>query len=642
VPRQPLPDVPGSSPGLDLITAGLEIGGSIAAPLKMARAVSELPRVIRLGAQAVGAGVGATAGSVIGNTLVTPPPTRQEFLTRVGAAGTAAAIGEPVGQGVAKVAGKMLAPFASRITETGQQVIEHLKGVVSPSQVVKHHLLSFAENLGKYSIFGGEPFNKLYTKQAQLLEEDATRIIRQFGPRQTREASGEAWQALQGAARQRADEAADVLYADLDRIAEQQGATVSLERLVARAAEEDATTPLMAQALTGKAGQMPAVIARTGTEVIPSNVPGGEEGIRKSLGMPTEGPVGGPAGELLERILTIAKITPEKVQARTLSFTEARRAKSAINAVWADAVRTGNSKLKGVAAQFLETLDEDMAAAAGGADSELGKAWRAADTAWRDLKQTFDEGVLAQVAETEPRLVMDTIIKPYRVKEIVEARDAVGEEAWRHVQVAKAEDLLMENGKLATGEQILGRLHDHSAETLAAVFPRGTDKAFWQLGRVLEQIQRKQPGTASMYIQLAQGSAATAVLMGRGDYATAGAILLGPAAISRILLSPVARRYLTTGLAQGPMGKAATAEGARAASQLLAWLAKEGLVESRGRVGGPPPQPAPDASGRGGGPGPLGSGPPVGGASTGASTSGGPPPARGGGPPAPPPRPTPR
>ena len=573
-----------------------------------------------------------------------------------------------------------------------------------------------------------------------------TGIASRVGPAATVEDTGKAWQRLQEAARQSDVSVGNALFSEVDRLAATGGELVSLERMVAQADAEDFKVPEMARALTGKAGQLSGVVRRTGTEVVeqedpvqaamlasgiePGKLPGGITSGRQA------GPAEFAARDALLEALKRAEVPVEQLESRVLTFTQARNVRSALGEIIRDADRSGNSRLKGVASQFFKTIDEDMEAAAGGPDSELGKAFRTANNLWRSMKETFDEGVLKRAAEVEPRLVLDAIVKPGRVDEIWKARNTIGAEGWqkiaarhfqslltdektgaqvagkelakrlnllkpetldaiyggktagelaqlraalmgseslaaqaaagqkavidasftptpahravssiiqkgavapiekmravvgddiwRQVQASHAHDLLDDGGKLISGGKLLERLNKLTPETLKAAYPRGTDQGLWQLGRVMEQLQRKQPGTGSMYIQLAQGGVASGVFLGTGDYKTAGAILLGPAAISRILLNPLARKWLTTGLLQGRGSQFALEQAPRAATNLVAWLTREGLLPSSGRGGGPVPSPV--ESGRGGGAGPLGSGF--------GTPSGGPPP-----PPGPPPGP---
>jgi len=747
-----------------------------------------------------GSVVGSGAGEVVSmalESLVGAPPELDEVQTRIASGLTAGAVGEGIGQGIIRGGRRLLAPFARKVTDAGREAVEFLGGHITPAQVTESRGLAVAENILEGSFFGGGRYSQFLKQQNDLLRERADEILDQFGPRVTNEQAGgtlrnalsgpatlaeaqaarhqgsaraaadaavvnrqglqsqvgptipteqagAAWQSLQEAAHDAARSSASALYDEIDRAAG--GITLGLEPLLSVAATQKRRVPEMARAMQGKTGQLPGLVERTGTEVVEGSDPVFEGAIRRQV---ESGDMTGvqaligadamtqntPEGALMLAFQR-AGITPEQIQARQVTFSQAHRIRSEFGKLQREAERRGDGQLKYYAGQYFAAIDEEMTAAAGGQGTPLRKAYDQANAAWKTMVRTYEDGLLAEVADKEPRLVVDALVRPGRVADIQLAKKAVGKEAWRLVQAAHLDSILRDNtgnwvtgkelakriqtltpetldavyersgsghlmdlvanldeqaafsgraselskeagdlrarlapahrmvadaieagkieevaklrklvgvedwkevqsafgqkllkGKsptdLVSGKELMTRLQRLTPETVAEVFPRGTDDAFWQLARVLKQVESRQRfgGAGRTAIQLTQGGIIFGALTG-GVKPAAAAILITPPMVVRAMLTPLGRQYLTTGF-KAPAGSPTAA---RAASNLLAFFVREGFL-SQAPEGGvrQAPGTTPGSSGRGMGPGPN-------------TGQGGPPPTIGPPPPGPPPQ----
>lgn len=137
----------------------------------------------------VGGVAGAGVGTGIGDyTIANPISQHRRGVTQsteqdIDQAKTAAisgavgeGIGAPVAAGVTAIAKKAYAPFASKMTVMGQQILDRFKTpagstrtAVMPSHVTDSTLANAAENAGRNAVFGGEPFKEA-TKLAREVE----------------------------------------------------------------------------------------------------------------------------------------------------------------------------------------------------------------------------------------------------------------------------------------------------------------------------------------------------------------------------------------------------------------------------------------------------------------------------------------
>lgn len=230
------------------------------------------------------------------------------------------------------------------------------------------------------------------------------------------------------------------------------------------------------------------------------------------------------------------------------------------------------------------------------------QASKAAQTALRStVKDAKAAGTSPQIrylrklVQADPDAVVDLITQSKRPLPVRLVRNAVPDTVWKNVQARVTEDLLEDlHGKaLATRISAMGK------DTLREIYPGGEDQGLQELSRILSQLQTTKEGTGKMWIQLSQAGAAAAVLRAGVFFGTpekgaagAGAILLGPAVLAKIMLSKTGRKWLTTGLTATPGSQLAT----RAASHLAAFAAGRPIAEgiSQGFSGSTGTTPPPD------------------------------------------------
>lgn len=424
------------------------------------------------------------------------------------------------------------APLAGSMTPEGREAAEVLDGAVTPGQTMGEDATGVhtIENVFSGSIFGRRPYTRVIQEQARRLRQRATQIIDSFGahrapeeagqvitgalgrqadavaarsaahteagaammgraqsrrqqlraamgPRRTPEEAGRIWQDLQTARYTAEKEAADVLYGEVDRLSELAttfDARVDLSGMLDEVAAIEREMPEMARVLSGKGGALPGVVKRTGEEVIPSNNPEALAAMESLFSTKAGTGLQTPEGQALQLALQRAGITPEKVQARKLSFVEAHRVRSELGKLVQEASDRGNGTLKYTSSRFFSAIDDAMTDAARQAEVAgvpgLREAYDEASGAWKHLRQTYDEGILADVAQKDPYLVVDRLTRAKSVADIEQARAAIGDEGWQAIQSAHLDQLLRDANGWASAKTLRSRLHKLTPETVQAIY----------------------------------------------------------------------------------------------------------------------------------------------------------------------------
>jgi hypothetical protein len=209
--------------------------------------------------------------------------------------------------------------------------------------------------------------------------------------------------------------------------------------------------------------------------------------------------------------------------------------------------------------------------------------WRAANQLVAIGKTGTNNRYMSELIDTaEPESIVDKVIRPGQSSRIRNVRTKVEHairkgkadpETWRAVQGEYLHRLLKDSSVtdpltgIVNGQRLLNVLNDFGDEALKEVFPGGSHVQLRTLARALATSQRpEKQGFGGVAMRLAQFGALIEVVgdpmtlfgaesesgYGSGRNQMAGAILLGPAALSYVLTNPRAARHLTTGLTSIP------------------------------------------------------------------------------------------
>ena len=353
---------------------------------------------------------------------------------------------------------------------------------------------------------------------AEHVNDITTALRSNAGPRVGQEATGTIFKASAAAAEQAAREVSRDLYQTVDHLAG--GAVVSLDP-VSAAAQDVVKGRGLALDLQG--GKLKSTV-KTLAEAGPGEAPPTPTGVAAAQAALTRGTItqGGkevavppdhPVMMGLRQALEGAKVSPEDLadghitfgQAQEVSSELGKQAYTASQSAEAHAAQTERALL-----QIKSSLESSMETSAGGKDSPLYQAYRAATDHYRDTVSAYNRGILSQALTKEPRLVSRALLQPGRVAEITDLWSRVSPEAKQAVQGQWMHDLLDRSP-----EGVVKELQKWTEPTLGAIFDKATTSQLTDLqGSIGQAADRadefgaaqKALGTASS----AQGKAITA------------------------------------------------------------------------------------------------------------------------------------
>ena len=517
--------------------AGAVVGGARGAPTT----ALGLPGVV------VGAGLGAAGGQALAETtrplLTGEAAPFGESVARTGITGMLGTLGEGAAQGALRMLGKVLAPFAKKVTPEGMKAKAALEtvgvgGALTPAQMTESRTLDIFESVTETSLIGGGRMQAVRKKLTEegvpaLVDDMLTRLGTTMTPTQigqlftqNRTAALTAFRAARGA-----------LYAEVDRLAK--GVVVDTRPVVNFLRENLARqSRSVERALSGAGVSMDDLTVAIA----------GQKGRAPETTFRI-------AQEIRSKLLMVSRRKPLSVDDEA-------------------AVR--------VAGKIASLIDEQMEAAGTRMAPDALAAFRVANEFTKAGSERLENELIRAVAKRaakQPSTVVPILAAPNKADILRSVQKAVDASTFERMQEALTTEVVRRAADpktgIVSGGALLRQLKTLGQETADLVFKnRG---AVEDLGKMIDSLERKvsKEGTGRIFIQLAQAGAATElifhpieILSGQRAATRGGAvtILLGPAALGRLFTNPVGVRWLTQGLRSGP----GTAGFFRAMAQVVA------------------------------------------------------------------------
>ena len=496
-----------------------------------------------------GATYGAALGGAAGRVL---PEITRPFLTGeaskpadpLAAARTGAFEGaaQLVGGQAGRVVQRVLAPFASRVIPFARDVanpaLERVSQRLSPAQMTESRVLDTLENIADASLLGGGRIEAMRTGVTQrgvqrLTDELTARVGNTMSPQEvvgllsgSRKYGLAMGQAIKRAFYKNVDELAKDVFID--------------------------TQPIWNELRQG---------------------------------------VGFRAQATLEKALSAASIDPERFFQIPVAgsgqiipqttFQLAQSARSRLLAVARRPAATAEDQaIRNTAGHLAGLIDQQMESATRRLNPEALRAFREANAFTAGVARRFDNRMVRRIfqqLENEPSRLDALLAMPNKADVLAQIERSVGTEAYKRLQERLATTVIHRavdpSTGILSGRGLLESMKVLGNDTTAAIF--GSNRAqVLQFARVVDFVQQRQTtGTGKIAIQLAQAPAAFQILRNpTGPLSGAAyAVLIGPAALARLLTSERGTSWLTTGL-QRPE---ALAQGGRMARLLLGPLAVE-------------------------------------------------------------------
>lgn len=196
---------------------------------------------------------------------------------------------------------------------------------------------------------------------------------------------------------------------------------------------------------------------------------------------------------------------------------------------------------------------------------------------------TAEADRLLRMAKADPSKLASTI-RNRSVEDLSRLKQTVSPETAKALEQNTLESLLRDGDELASVSTIEERMRKLTPEKLQALTGDEAQSSLHDLLKIMKAVTPEADSRGRMFIQLTQSGAAITLASGAVPGVsttpermfTAGAVILGPAALSKMMTSPAARNWLIQGI-KAPPGSAMAV---RAANELMAFAAREGLEDS--------------------------------------------------------------
>jgi len=498
-------------------------------------------------------GIGAMTGQAFENvreSIYEPqvaPKTAWEGIKKTVKAGYEEPAYQLGGEKAFQFAGRLLKPYAKKVSEEARITIDYLKDrikpILMPAEATESRMLDIAENVAEGSIFGGGRISAFKLKRQNVMEKMADEIIDEFGRRASSDELGGLFEKLISNKRKLYN---DKLVTPLFNQVEDMVKPIPkmIPEGVPLMTKLESVAPISLESLK----KFSKPLSRVGKDI------GGIEG--KNAG-----------DDLVSGIMDLPNV---------VDFSVARELRSRlISRIDEFSVANAKAPAIGKAKQLIKLLDAEIESGLGKANPEALAVWREANALYKAGEQQFNNRLIRGLIRRadpdmggDPEGLVRAVFKPGMANRISVVKSALDGNTWRQYQSYFMQDLIKksvdEEGKLV-GLKLYNNMYGktgYGEKVMNQIFSPEQVDEITKFATALKTTQTKSgtgtPGT--MYIQLAQGGALTGIVGSifmpkTAKYITLGSsgiILGGPSILSRAMLNPSINKLLSEGIHLSP------------------------------------------------------------------------------------------
>jgi hypothetical protein len=473
-----------------------------------------------VGGAALGGGAGKAAKQLYQHATGSPdaPQTSFQSAKEIGLSGVEQAAYEAVGGLVVKGASKVLAPFAKTLTSRGKRAMVVLKDYMPdkypsllPAQITDHRGLDWLHTVAEYSIGGGGVIFKHGQAVNKAIENVTDDLASAFGEKVGATELGE-------------------LVSNVS-----QGGWKNFKNTI--------TTPLYNE-VAKKVGSRGDIVSTLGLK---NSIANKVEIIAKMKGIGGE-----ESGDAIVKAIQdlpdmIDYATAQELRKRLYSLGQKFKASP------------GGEGGVGLAKHLTSISDEAIDKALLNADKSAHALWRGVNKIYREGSEKYNNILLRSLikkSERDPHRVLSMVFQKGGIKGIDRVKAAVETPTWEKLQSWYIRDVIEKSSKdgILQGERFLKELFNESRgmskEAVETIFgPSGMNR-IKEVGNAIRVAQAgvgKSKTGGSMIIQLMQAGAIGGLFYGKMP-AGGVALLGGPYALAKIMVSPKASKWLTEGI----------------------------------------------------------------------------------------------
>lgn len=513
-------------------------------------------------------------------------------------------IGQRVGQGGGWLIQRLGLPFAGRLTPEGKEAAKFVAGktqqpVFLPSELTDTRILDVLQNVSEFSLLGGGAIKTFKDNRDRFFQGLADDIINRHGPRMS---DVDAGRAVVDAAKRNLEVStfpAKMIYQAIEADAAPDLAMVPIRMQVKR----------MPGPIMGKEEvQVPTgLVTPSGAPLTKTQFQDVQIGTRlerlKIMTVQEERLVGGPRinlGAINEELTGMREVAKQaggladKEMGNTLlaflnqkpdlvSYPVAKAIRTEIRTLQRtleQSVESKNAPAIGKAKKIYAELTHKIREGLADYDPFLADMWDTANVIEREGQQQFNNALIRRLVRMadeqgkgKPEAIVDAVWRPRNTTVIERVRAAVDPADWQKMQSVELQNLMArsldESGNLSGQklERVLFKPGGLGEDAIRAGFDGATVTELKSFVNALKVAEAKgTEGTGRVLIQLTQGGFALG-LIGAGviedfdlqRFGQAGVVLLGPAALGRLMTTPNGIKWLTEGLTMPAKGKTAIA-----------------------------------------------------------------------------------
>ena len=443
------------------------------------------------------------------------PQSVPQVAWEVGKAGLEEPAYQLVGAGAMKGVGKVLAPFAKKVSPESQQAIQFLKDkikpVLTPSEATDSRALDIFENIAEGSLFGGGKISQFKLNRQKVLNDVVDDIVDKFGKRVSSDELGQTFEKVVEGKWKSVKAVTGPLYETASAMADETGAKVSTRSL------KEFSKPLL----------------DISKEI-------------KSIGAKNAG----------DDLVKTTMLLPDEI-----SFSAAKELRSRLISR-IDEFNVINKKAPAIgrAAELIKRLDGQIEKDLGKASPDALDIWREANQIYKTGQKQYNNTFLRRLIKKadpdfggEPEAIGKIVFRPGAISYVKQIKSATDPYTFKQFQSYYLQTLIsksVDDGGNIIGNKMIQNMYGKTGtgeNVLRELFDEQTLKYITNFANTAKVAQTKSTeGTGKMWIQLTQAGAA-GTMMGMGNTPAAGAILVSPAVLSRVLLNPTTVQLLTTG-----------------------------------------------------------------------------------------------
>ena len=267
-------------------------------------------------------------------------------------------------------------------------------------------------------------------------------------------------------------------------------------------------------------------------------------------------------------------------------FEDAQLIRSDLLGIGRNAQDVITGKAQAYGKRLAPSVDAAMETAATNVGPAALTAWRDANNLWKSGKETFNSQVVKAVANKDPELVYQSLVKNGRPASVRRVRELVSKEQWQDIQGQFIRDMIVEATDVdgtVLGSKFLAQIQKYKKGDIYKEVVTDSEISGY-LEDLARTVRLTQKGNASGSFKLRTSISnagyvpeiyAAYSLTSGGGVVLNGAILLGPRAISHILTSKKLSKWLTEGMGN-PSG---SLKGDKAARNLISALVAAGVID---------------------------------------------------------------